>query len=230
MTHILITGANRGIGLGFVRNYIEKNIHLTCTTRDIPASKELLAFKEKYPDNMEIFELDLLKENAAITLANFIKDRPIDILISNAGVGSSNQHFQAVSSTQWLKVLKVNLIVPLMITQAVFENVKKSSVKKIFFLSSQLGSIEDNKSGGMYIYRSSKTGLNQVVKSLSIDLKAYGITVVALHPGWVKTDMGGPNAPVSIDESVEGMIRVIDTTDIKDTGKFLNYNGRELPW
>ena len=91
-------------------------------------------------------------------------------------------------------------------------------------------SIEENKSGGMYIYRSSKTGLNQVVKSLSIDLKAYGITVVALHPGWVKTDMGGPNAPVSIDESVEGMIRVIDTTDIKDTGKFLNYDGRELPW
>ena len=230
MTHILITGANRGIGLGFVRKYKEKNLQLMCTTRDKSRSKELLAFKEKYPNNMEIFELDLLKENAAVTLANFIKDRPIDILISNAGVGSSNQHFQAVSSTRWLEVLKVNLIAPLMITQAVIENVKKSSVKKIFFLSSQLGSIEDNKSGGMYIYRSSKTGLNQVVKSLSIDLKAYGITVVALHPGWVKTDMGGPNAPVSIDESVEGMIRVIDTTDIKDTGKFLNYDGRELPW
>ena len=179
---------------------------------------------------MEIFELDLLKENAAVTLANFIKDRPIDILISNAGVGSSNQHFQAVSSTRWLEVLKVNLIAPLLITQAIIKNVKISSAKKIYFLSSQLGSIEDNKSGGMYIYRSSKTGLNQVAKSLSIDLKAYGITVVALHPGWVKTDMGGPNAPVSIDESVEGMIRVIDTTDIKDTGKFLNYDGKELPW
>ena len=90
MTHILITGANRGIGLGFVRTYIEKNLHLMCTTRDISKSEELLAFKEKYPNNMEIVELDLLKENAAVTLANFIKDRPIDILISNAGVGSSN--------------------------------------------------------------------------------------------------------------------------------------------
>ena len=230
MTHILITGANRGLGLGFVRKYMEKNLHLMCTTRDISGSKELLALKEKYPYNMEIFELDLLKENAAVTLANFLNDRPIDILISNAGVGSSNQHFQAVSSNRWLEVLKVNLIAPLMITQAVIENLKKSSVKKICFLSSQLGSIEDNKSGGMYIYRSSKTGLNQVAKSLSIDLKAYGITVVALHPGWVKTDMGGPNAPVSIDKSVEGMIRVIGTTDIKETGKFLNYDGRELPW
>ena len=117
-----------------------------------------------------------------------------------------------------------------MITQAIIKNVKISSAKKIYFLSSQLGSIEDNNSGGMYIYRSSKSGLNQVVKSLSIDLKAYGITVVSLHPGWVKTDMGGANAPVSIDESVEGMIRVIETTDITDTGKFLNFHRRELPW
>ena len=93
MTNILITGANRGIGLGFVKKYIEKNVHLTCTTRDILGSKELLTYKEKYPDKMEIFELDLLKDNAALTLANFIKDRPIDILINNAGVGSSNQHF-----------------------------------------------------------------------------------------------------------------------------------------
>ena len=82
----------------------------------------------------------------------------------------------------------------------------------------------------MYIYRSSKTGLNQVVKSLSVDLKPEGITVVSLHPGWVKTDMGGPNAPVSIDKSIEGMIKVIDRTDINDTGRFLNYDGTELPW
>ena len=138
MTHILITGANRGIGLGFVRTYIEKNLHLMCTTRDISKSEELLAFKEKYPNNMEIVELDLLKENAAVTLANFIKDRPIDILISNAGVGSSNQHFQAVSSNRWLEVLKVNLIAPLMITQAVIENVKKVQLRKYFSLALSL--------------------------------------------------------------------------------------------
>ena len=155
---------------------------------------------------------------------------PIDILINNAGVGSSNQHFEAVSSKPWLEVLKVNLIAPLIITQSLIENVKKSSSKKIYFLSSQLGSIGDNTSGGMYVYRSSKTGLNQVVKSLSVDLKLKGITVVSLHPGWVKTDMGGPNAPVSIDKSIEGMITVIDRTDIKDTGRFLNYDGTELPW
>ena len=172
----------------------------------------------------------MLKKSAGDTLANFLGERPIDILINNAGVGSTNQHFEAVSPKPWLEVLKVNLIAPLMITQSIINNVKKGSDKKIYFLSSQLGSIGDNASGGMYIYRSSKTGLNQVVKSLSVDLKPQGITVVSLHPGWVKTDMGGPNAPVSIDESIEGMMQVIDSTDIRDTGRFLNYDGKELPW
>ena len=230
MTNVLVTGANRGLGLGFVKNYLGKNVNVVSTTRDLKSSKELLALKERFPNNLEIFELDLLKEGAGYTMANFLGDRPIDILINNAGVGSTNQHLQAVSPKPWLEVLKVNLIAPLMVTQSIIDNVRKGSDKKIYFLSSQLGSIADNTSGGMYIYRSSKTGLNQVVKSLSVDLKPQGITVVSLHPGWVKTDMGGPKAPVSIDESIKGMIKVIYATDIRDTGRFLNYNGKELPW
>ena len=230
MINVLVTGANRGLGLGFVTNYLGKNVNVVSTTRDLKSSMELLALKERFPDNLEIFELDLLKESAGDTLANFLGERPIDILINNAGIGSTNQHFQAVSPKPWLEVLKVNLIAPLMVTQSIIDNVKKGVDKKIYFLSSQLGSIEDNTSGGMYIYRSSKTGLNQVVKSLSVDLKPQGITVISLHPGWVKTDMGGPNAPVSIDESIEGMTQVIHTTDIRDTGRFLNYDGKELPW
>ena len=230
MTNVLVTGANRGLGLGLVKNYLGKNINVVGTTRDIKNSRDLLALKERFPENLEIFELDLLKESAGYTLANFLGDKPIDILINNAGVGSSNQHLQAVSPKPWLEVLKVNLIAPLMVTQSIIDNVKKGSDKKIYFLSSQLGSIGDNTSGGMYIYRSSKTGLNQVIKSLSVDLKPQGITVVALHPGWVKTDMGGPNAPVSIDESIDGMMQVIYETDISDTGRFLNHKGKELPW
>ena len=230
MKNILITGANRGLGLGFAKKCLKKDVHVLATVRDIKGSKELLALKERFPNNLEIFELDLLKKKAGYTLANFLGDRPIDILINNAGVGSTNQHFEAVSPKPWLEVLKVNLIAPLMVTQSIINNVKKGSDKKIYFLSSQLGSIADNTSGGMYIYRSSKTGLNQIVKSLSVDLKPQGITVVSLHPGWVKTDMGGPNAPVSIDESIEGMTQVIHTTDIRDTGRFLNYDGKELPW
>ena len=230
MINVLVTGANRGLGLGFVTNYLGKKVNVVSTTRDIKSSRELLALKERFPDNLEIFELDLLKESAGDTLANFLGERPIDILINNAGIGSTNQNFQAVSPKPWLEVLKVNLIAPLMVTQSIIDNVKKGVDKKIYFLSSQLGSIADNTGGGMYIYRSSKTGLNQVVKSLSVDLKPQGITVVSLHPGWVKTDMGGPNALVSIDESIEGVMKVIYATDIRDTGRFLNYDGKELPW
>ena len=214
MKNVLVTGANRGLGLGFVKNYLGKNVNVVSTTRDIKNSRELLALKERFPENLEIFELDLLKESAGYTLANFLEDKPIDILINNAGIGSTNQHFQAVSPKPWLEVLKVNLIAPLMVTQSIIDNVKKGVDKKIYFLSSQLGSIEDNTSGGMYIYRSSKAGLNQVVKSLSVDLKPQGVTVVSLHPGWVKTDMGGPNAPVSIDESIKGMMQVLSLIHI----------------
>ena len=230
MTSVLITGANRGLGFGFVRSFLSKNINVICTTRNISGSKELLECKKNYPDNLEILELDLLEENSENILSDLLSDKPIDIFINNAGVGNSNQRFGVVSSKPWLDVLKVNLIAPLTLTQSIIENIKKGSEKKIYFLSSQLGSIGDNTSGGMYIYRSSKTALNQVVKSLSVDLKPMGITVISLHPGWVKTDMGGPNAPVQIDESIKGMMQVIDKTDIRDTGRFLNYDGKELPW
>ena len=230
MTSVLITGANRGLGFGFVKSFLAKNINVICTTRNISGSKELLECKKKHPKNLEILELDLLGENSENTLSDLLSDKPIDIFINNAGVGNSNQRFGVVSSKPWVEVLKVNLIAPLTVTQSIIENIKKSSDKKIYFLSSQLGSIEDNTSGGMYIYRSSKTALNQVVKSLSVDLKPMGITVISLHPGWVKTDMGGPNAPVSIDESIKGMMKVIDTTDIRNTGTFLNFDGQGLPW
>ena len=230
MTNVLITGANRGLGLGFVKSFLAKNVNVICTTRNIPGSKELLECKKMHPNNLEILELDLLGENSENTLSDLLSDKPIDIFINNAGVGNSNQRFGVVSSKPWVEVLKVNLIAPLTVTQSIIENIKKGSDKKIYFLSSQLGSIEDNTSGGMYIYRSSKTALNQVVKSLSVDLKPMGITVISLHPGWVKTDMGGPNAPVSIDESIKGMMKVIDATDIRNTGTFLNFDGQGLPW
>ncbi|MDC3169967.1 SDR family oxidoreductase [Paracoccaceae bacterium] len=230
MRNVLITGANRGLGLGFVKSFLAKNVNVICTTRNISGSKELLQYKKNYPKNLKILELDLLEEYSVSTLSDLLSDQPIDIFINNAGVGNSNQRFGVVSSKPWVEVLKVNLIAPLTVTQSIIENIEKGSDKKIYFLSSQLGSIKDNTSGGMYIYRSSKTALNQVVKSLSVDLKPMGITVISLHPGWVKTDMGGPNAPVSIDESIKGMMKVIDATDIRNTGTFLNFDGQGLPW
>ena len=122
MINVLVTGANRGLGLGFVTNYLEKNVNVVSTTRDLKSSKELLALKEKFPNNLEIFELDLLKESVGYTLENFLGDRPIDIVINNAGVGSTNQHLEAVSPKPWLEVLKVNLIAPLIVVQSIIGN------------------------------------------------------------------------------------------------------------
>ena len=231
MKNVLITGANRGLGLGFVKKFLEKNVKVFCTTRNISKSNELMKYQKKYPNNLEICELDLIAENSSNVLSNFLGDNPIDTFISNAGViGSSSQHFEGVSSNSWLEVLKINLIAPLLITQSIVKNIEISNEKKVYFISSKVGSIDDNRGGGMYIYRSSKTALNQVVKSLSIDLKPLGISVISLHPGWVRTDMGGPNALISVDKSIDGMMSVISSTNIKNSGQFLNYDGNKIPW
>jgi len=231
MKKILVTGANRGLGLGLVKKFLKNNEKVFCTTRNISKSKELKLLKEKYTNSLEICELDLLDKDSPSILSNFLQNEPIDLFINNAGViGDSAQHFKSVSLEPWLKVLKVNLISPLLITQSIIKNIEKSSEKKIYILSSKVGSIEDNKSGGMYVYRSSKTALNQIAKSLSIDLKPLGVSVISLHPGWVRTEMGGPNALISVEESVNGMFRVISSTDISNSGQFLNYDGKELPW
>ena len=231
MKKILVTGANRGLGLGLVKKFLKNNEKVICTTRNISKSKELILCKEKYNDNLEICELDLLDKDSPNILSNFLGDETIDLFINNAGViGHSAQHFKSVSLNHWLEVLKVNLIAPLLITQSIIKNIEKSSERKIYFISSKVGSIEDNKSGGMYIYRSSKTALNQVVKSLSIDLKPLGISVISLHPGWVRTEMGGPNALISVEESVNRMVDVISNTSIINSGQFINYDGTRLPW
>ena len=231
MKKILVTGANRGLGLGLVKKFLKNNEKVICTTRNISKSKELILCKEKYNDNLEICELDLLDKDSPNILSNFLGDETIDLFINNAGViGHSAQHFKSVSLNHWLEVLKINLIAPLLITQSIIKNIEKSSERKIYFISSKVGSIEDNKSGGMYIYRSSKTALNQVVKSLSIDLKPLGISVISLHPGWVRTEMGGPNALISVEESVNGMVGVISKTSIINSGQFINYDGTRLPW
>ena len=231
MKNVLITGANRGLGLGLVKKYLENNEKVFCTTRNISKSKELKLLKEKHTNNLEICELDLLDKNSPNILSNFLVNKPIDLFINNAGViGQSAQHFKSISLNPWIEVLKVNLIAPLLITQSIIKNIEKSSEKRIYILSSKVGSIEDNKSGGMYVYRSSKSALNQIVKSLSIDLKPLGISVISLHPGWVRTEMGGPNALISVEESVNGMFGVISNTNIKNSGQFINYDGTQIPW
>jgi len=231
MGSALITGTNKGLGLGLTKKLIDKGYKVFDTCRNIAKAKELEELRKRFPEKLIILEVDVVEPNAGENISNFLNGEPIDLFLNNAGfIGSRAQSFGLVTSPDWLEVLRVNLIAPLLISQSLIKNIEKGLGKKMFFLSSKVGSISDNTGGGMYIYRSSKTALNQVVKSLSIDLLSKGISVIALHPGWVRTDMGGPNALISIEESVNGMATVISKKSLDDTGKFFNFDGKEIPW
>ena len=227
---ILITGTNRGIGLEFVKHYIKNNEKVIATCRNRNSAKDLLEL-ENTTNNLSLVELDVSNPNSINNFTSKSAGLLIDTFISNAGVsGPKNIEFGNFNAKEWLDVFNINTIAPLIITQKILKNLRLGKDKKLAFISSKVGSIEDNTSGGMYIYRTSKTALNQVIKSLSIDLKGENFIVVALHPGWVQTDMGGPNALIDTKTSVKGLIEVIDNLTPKNSGKFYNYDGSPIPW
>ena len=227
---ILITGTNRGIGLEFVKHYLKNNEKVIATCRNKNSAKDLLELKNT-TSNLSLLELDVSNPNSINEFTSKITDQPIDTFINNAGVfGPRNTEFGNFNAKEWLDVFNINTIAPLLITQQILKNLRLGKNKKLVFISSKVGSIEENTGGGMYIYRSSKTALNQVIKSLSIDFKDENFIAAALHPGWVQTDMGGPNALIDTKTSVKGMAEVIDNLVLKNSGRFYNYDGSLIPW
>lgn len=227
---ILITGTNRGIGFEFVKHYLKNNEKVIATYRNKKRSKDLLELKNM-TSNLSLVELDVSNSSSINEFASKITDIPIDTFINNAGVfGPRNNEFENFKAKEWLDVFNINTIAPLLITQKILKNLRLGKNKKLIFISSKVGSIEENTGGGMYIYRSSKTALNQVIKSLSIDFKDENFIVAALHPGWVQTDMGGPNALIDTKTSIKGMAEVIDSLILKNSGRFYNYDGASIPW
>ena len=225
MKNILITGANRGIGLKFAE-ILSANNNVYATARDITKADDL----EKL-DNTELLELDLLDKDSIKSFCSELKDIPLDIIINNAGIFQDEQMEETILDPElWLDEIMINAIGPVVLSQKLKENIMSGNDKKIIFISSQMGSIDDNYSGGYYFYRTSKSALNSAAKSLSIDWKADGISVLMLHPGWVRTDMGGSNAKLDIDTSVSKMLDVINSLDMSKTGTFLNYEGKKLEW
>lgn len=225
---VLITGANRGIGLEFSKQYAADGWKVLACCRE-PQSAIALQALASANSNVEILALDVADFKQIDALALQLKDKAIDVLINNAGV-YPNSSFGDVDYSDWAEGFKINSMAPLKMAEAFLQQVKRSQLKKIATLSSKMGSLDDNTSGGSYSYRASKTAVNMVMKSLSIDLKLYGISVVTLHPGWVQTDMGGRNALVSTITSVAGLRHVIERLNIESTGKFIAYDGKEIAW
>jgi len=225
---VLITGANRGLGLEFARQYAQDGWQVLACCR-APQHASALQALAKAHGKIQVLALDVADFAQIDALALQLKDLKIDVLINNAGIypDSSTTH---INTDDWLDAFTVNSISPYKITTAFTPHIAKSRLKKTATLTSKMGSIDDNTSGGSYIYRSSKAAANMVMKSLSIDLEPLGVSVVTLHPGWVQTDMGGSNALIDTKTSVTGMRRVIDHLNLATSGRFIAYDGQAIRW
>ena len=226
MPTAVITGANRGLGLEFARVYLAAGwtVHAGC--RNPMRADEL----KKLKGDLHIHALNVDDGKDAKALARSLGSEPIDLLLNNAGIyGKRDLKVGGFDHDEFLNVLKTNVVAPIRLAEALVENVAHSNMKKMAFVTSRMGSIAMN-AGGSIAYRTSKAALNMAVSCLSMDVKSRGITCILLHPGWVKTDMGGPNAAIGIPESIAGMKQVIEKTGHDDTGKFFDYQGQAIPW
>jgi NAD(P)-dependent dehydrogenase (short-subunit alcohol dehydrogenase family) len=221
---VLVTGANRGLGLEFAKQLQETGYEVIGTARSPGKADQLKA------TGARVEQLDVASPESVEALANRLNGVPIEMLINNAGMlNRSDSSLDTLDFEVMERTFQVNSLGPLRVTQALLPNLQAGKKKTIVNISSIMGSIELS-SGGSYSYRTSKTALNQINKIISAELAPQGFTSVVIHPGWVRTDMGGSGATLAVPESISAMLEVIEGLTIESTGKFYNYDGEELPW
>ncbi|MDX1484591.1 MAG: SDR family oxidoreductase [Alphaproteobacteria bacterium] len=226
MSTVLITGANRGLGLEFARQYAADGDRVLATCRDPDGAEDL----GRIAGDVSVHGLDVTDLDAVAALARRLDGEAIDILVNNAGILTSGQRTGGIDFDAWEREFKVNAIGPIAVANAFMPHVERGQGRRMAFLSSTLGSIGGNTSGAYTMYRSSKAALNAAARSLAIDTASRGIVVLILHPGWVKTDMGGPNAAIDAPTSVAGLRRLIARAGPAESGRFFSWDGAELPW
>ena len=231
MPSALITGANRGLGLEFARQYAADGWQVYAACRDPSSALELRRLAEARGHKLRVMALDVTDPASVKAAATELDGQSIDLLLNNAGVGGARgQTVGNIDYKAWAKVLDVNTLGPMRVSEAFADHVARSERKLIVTLTSGMGSLADNTSGGSIAYRSSKAAVNMVMRSLAIDLAPHGITCVVVNPGWVRTDMGGSHATLTPAESVKRLRDLIKTLGPAQSGKFYNHDGREYPW
>jgi NAD(P)-dependent dehydrogenase (short-subunit alcohol dehydrogenase family) len=225
---VLITGANRGIGLEYVKQYATEGWQVIACCRE-PESAQALTELARQFECVKVVTLDVMQFAQIEDLSQQLKGQSLHVLINNAGVYPPSA-FGQTDYDAWSNAFKVNTMSTLKLAESFLPHLAQAGHAKFLAMTSKMGSIDDNGSGGEYIYRSTKTALNMVVKSLSIDLSQYGIAVAALHPGWVRTDMGGPNGLINTQTSVSGLRKVIENLSMHQSGQFIAYDGKEINW
>ncbi len=224
-----ITGANRGLGLGLTEHYLHGGAQVLAVARQATSTPALKSLSLKYPQRLILIDADIAQAETLGELQKHLEQEPLDLLINNAGVILDRKfNFQNLPLDALRQSFEVNVIGTIAVTQLALAALKKGQNPTVAMLSSLMGSLADNSSGGYYAYRSSKAALNMVTKSLALDHP--WLLTVALHPGWVQTDMGGPQASITVQQSVTGLAHVIQEMKNKDSGRFFNYQGQSLPW
>jgi len=225
----LVTGASRGIGLALVHELLRRGYNVIGACRNPDGERDFWEIKRDYKDRFDDVRLDVTNSESLRLAALKLRDRTIDVLINNAGVlKGADQNLENLDLDIVRQSFEVNTIGPMQVTKEFLPHLQKSQEPKVVNMTSLMGSISDNKSGGYYAYRMSKTALNMFSSCLAKELPRA--VVLSVHPGWVKTDMGGPKAPTESAESAKGIIDVVERSTPKDSGHYLDYKGRELPW
>jgi NAD(P)-dependent dehydrogenase (short-subunit alcohol dehydrogenase family) len=225
MPTILITGGNRGIGLEFARQYAAEGWRVIATARATAEASDLTALA----GDVRVQPLDLADFHAVERFGERLGGEPLDVMIANAGVMGSQRMETGADGEAWIETMRVNSVAPVLLAKSLLGNVAATR-GKLVAITSRMGSIADNGSGGYIAYRASKAALNAAWKSLSIDVKGKGVACAVLHPGWVQTRMGGGNAPLAAEDSVAGMRRTIEGLDAGKSGGFFNHDGAPIPW
>lgn len=234
---VLVTGASRGIGLEFVRAWLGRGAQVIATARDPASATDLHALLDQYaqtdgetePENerLRIMQLDVRDDRSVELLSSSLAGTRIDLLINNAGI-LTVETLDNLDMGAVVEQLKVNALGPLRVTAGLSSHLRDGA--RVVNMTSRMGSIEDNTSGGYYGYRMSKAALNMATRSLAVDLKGRGIVVIAMHPGMVQTDMTRGYGMLSATESVASMNEVIERLTPQQSGLFLHYQGTTLPW
>jgi NAD(P)-dependent dehydrogenase (short-subunit alcohol dehydrogenase family) len=238
MPTMLITGANRGLGFNLLKLYHADGWRILACCRNPASATELNALAEASDGRVTVHALDVEDGASVAALKAEVGDTPIDMLINMAGYLGEKalteenglQPFGVTDFDIMEKAYRINCMGPLRVSEALIDNVEASDKKIIINVSSIVGTIGGDTFGNFYMYKPSKTALNAITHSMAINLKDRGITVIPFHPGFTKTDMGGPTADIEIEESVTGTKAVLDKVTIADTGKYLTWEGGELPW
>ena len=228
---IVVTGANRGIGLGLARAYAERGDEVWATARRPAEAKELQALARASGGKVHVHELDVRDDEQAKAFAAAIGDAPVDVLVNNAGIaGSWNTTLATFDAEEALRCFDTNALGAIRVTRALLPNLRAAR-GKVIDMTSRMGSIGDNGSGRGYAYRMSKAALNMATRNIAHEVKGFGGIAVALHPGWVKTEMGGEGATEEIGAAaVARIVAVIAGLDAEKSGRFWHANGSELPW